>query len=97
MLAARTPAPPSRRRGVTLLIVTVLLALFAVIGLAFMLYSESAASSARIWREAQNKGEIKPEELLSFALGQFVYDVDPNNPNTPASPTDDRPTLGRRN
>src|SRR5262249_29422166 len=45
-------ANPSRP-GVVLLIVVILLALFAVVGLGFMLYAESEATASRIYRESQ--------------------------------------------
>jgi hypothetical protein len=67
---------------VALLIVVLLLTLFAIVALAFMLYSESQSTSSRIYREAQNKGDIKPEEVLAFALGQLIYGVDPEHPAT---------------
>ena len=80
MLAiSSTTRGPSRRPGVTLLIVVVMLTLFAVIGLAFMLYAESEATASRIYREGQavntkNAANIAAQELLNYALGQLIYD-----------------------
>src|SRR5919197_1415223 len=76
--SSRNPAPS--RRGVVLLIVVILLALFAVVGLSFMLYAESEATASRIYREAQavnaiNVANIPAKELLNFALGQVIYDL----------------------
>ena len=47
----RRPGPPARP-GAILLVVLTLLALFAVIGLAFVLYAESESTAARVHREA---------------------------------------------
>src|SRR5262245_41987418 len=67
-----------RRRGVILLVVLSLLTLFAVVGLTFVLYAESQATSARVYREAQNKYDDFPDEspdiLLAWAVGQVLYD-----------------------
>jgi hypothetical protein len=75
----RTPFIPASesRRGVVLLVVLVLLTLFAVVGLSFVLYANSAATSAQIFREAetQDRADVDPELLLSYFLGQLVYDV----------------------
>src|SRR5207248_694120 len=48
-------------------------------GLGFMLYAESEATASRIYRESQaitskNLANIPAQELLNFALGQFIYD-----------------------
>src|SRR5262249_31446099 len=71
-----------RRRGVILLVVLSLLTLFAVVGLTFVLYAESQATSARVYREAQNKYDDFPDEspdiLLAFANAQIIYDVQDN-------------------
>jgi hypothetical protein len=69
----------SDRRGVVLLVVITLLTLFAVVGLAFLLYAESQATSSRVWREAQNaQAPLDPREFINWALGQIIYDV-PND------------------
>ena len=49
----------ARRKGVILLVVITLLTLFAVVGLTFVLYAESEATSARTFREAQNLEDIQ--------------------------------------
>ncbi len=71
------PARQSRR-GVILLVVLVLLTLFAVVGLSFVLYADAEAKSAQIYREAevQGRADMEPELLLSFFLGQLIYDAD---------------------
>src|SRR5690349_22252222 len=72
----RTPTP-APRRGVILLVVVVLLTLFAIVGLTFVLYSESQATSSRIARETETlyRPDEDPDALLGFFLNQFIYDV----------------------
>jgi hypothetical protein len=72
--SSRQPA----RRGVILMVVVVMLGLFAVIGIAFLLYSESKADSARIYREAfqlQNGTPPVPASIFNSAMSQLIYDV----------------------
>ncbi len=74
------PATHAPREGVILIVVIVLLTLFAVIGLTFVLYSDAEATASRLFREAQNLDDDRPDEsplaLLNFGLGQLVFDVD---------------------
>jgi hypothetical protein len=77
-MSASSRNPARSRRGVVLLIVVILLALFAAVGLGFMLYAESEASSSRIYRESQavtnkNLADISPQDLLNYAMGQLIY------------------------
>lgn len=77
----------THRRGVILLVVILMLALFTIIGLAFLLYSESEATASRIFREArynrigdptiEDDGPIDSflESNISTALGNLIYDV----------------------
>src|SRR4051794_32220079 len=66
--------PP--RRGVILLVVVLMLALFLVVGLSFVLYAESEATASRIYRETPaDKADVPPEQLLAWALGQLIYPV----------------------
>jgi hypothetical protein len=67
--------PP--RRGVILLVVVLMLALFLVVGLSFVLYAEAERDSSRTNREAQGPDhfDVPPETLLAFALGQIIYDA----------------------
>jgi hypothetical protein len=69
----RTP----RRPGAILLVVVALLTLFAVVGLSFVLYASSAATSARYFREAEapTRPDLDPDLLLGHFLGQLVYDA----------------------
>jgi hypothetical protein len=73
MLLNRTQT--HHRRGAILLIVLTLLALFAVIGLSFVLYAESEALAARTRREARATNDEPPsaEVMASAFLGRFVY------------------------
>src|SRR5262245_23425313 len=66
-----------RRQGVILLIVVILLALFATIGVAFVLYATSHAESTRIYREAEDvsTSDVPPEVLLEYFLSQLLFDV----------------------
>jgi hypothetical protein len=54
-----------------------MLMLFAVVGVAFVFYGESMATSARLSREAESRqqADADPELLLAYFLGQFIYDV----------------------
>jgi len=76
----RLPAIASTdpRRGVILMVVLILLTLFAIVGLSFALYADAEAKSAQINREAEvaKQPDVEPEMLLSFFLGQLVYDQD---------------------
>ena len=66
------------RQGVVLLVVISLLVLFSLVGLAFVVYAEGQANVARLWREAETSQQpnMDPELLLSYFLGQFIYDTD---------------------
>jgi hypothetical protein len=65
------------RRGVILLVVLALLTLFAVIGICFVLYAQTAARASRLYREAELPGrpDVAPEKLLAYFLGQLIYDL----------------------
>jgi hypothetical protein len=71
----------SQRRGIILLVVLALLTLFAIVGISFVLYANSQATGSRYFREAENPAtpDMDPELLLSYFLGQLVYDVDDVN------------------
>ena len=71
-----------RRRAAILYVVIVLLTLFLVIGIAFVLYAESQATSSRIFREATTYRDKYPtaEELMGWSLGNVIYDADDQLP-----------------
>jgi hypothetical protein len=78
MFQAHVDGVASARRAVILIVVLALLALFAVIGLSFAFYANSAARTAQLAREAENQNtpDVEPELLLSYFLGQLIYDTD---------------------
>ena len=75
----------SARRGAILLVVLTLLALFAVIGLAFVLYAESEANASRIARESVTNtnttglNAIDSTQAVNSFLGQFIYSNNDGN------------------
>jgi hypothetical protein len=76
---------PQRRKATILMVVIVLLMLFLVIGIAFVLYAESQATAARIYREASISREYPTaEQLLGWSLGEIIYDApdDPTGQNS---------------
>src|SRR5438093_1428448 len=69
---------PERRKGVILLVVITMLTLFAIIGLAFVLYSEAEAHSSRLYRESQTLppvNTVSPITMLNYFLQNFIYPV----------------------
>ncbi len=67
----------SNRRGVVLLVVLVLLALFSVVAVTFVFFSNTESRSARIHLDAQSQlhPDVDPEVLLSYFMGQLLYDA----------------------
>src|SRR5215207_2434627 len=72
------------RPGVILLIVLALLTIFTLLGLSFVMYSDAAATRARIFREAgiiPRVSDTAPQTRLYAAdawedfLGKVIYDV----------------------
>src|SRR5260370_27337473 len=76
MLLRRNTHRAAPRRGVILLVVLAMLALFSIVGLTFVLFSDSTAMSSRINKEAENqiKPDMDPELAMSLFLGQLIYD-----------------------
>jgi hypothetical protein len=60
-----------------LLVVLSMLTLLALLGVSFVLYATSTRHSARLAVEAQQqrRPDIDPERLLSYFLGQLLFDV----------------------
>jgi hypothetical protein len=78
MLRSSNARPAARRRAAILLITIVMLMLFLVIGICFLVFAESQATSSRIYREASLYLADKypsPEEMLGWGLGELIYDV----------------------
>jgi hypothetical protein len=73
---------PQRRRGVILLVVLAMLTLLTVIGVTFVLYSDSAESTARIAMEGEKSVSLTQpaswptDELMAYAFGQLIYDAE---------------------
>ncbi|MBX9678460.1 MAG: hypothetical protein K2X38_06825 [Gemmataceae bacterium] len=70
-----------RRRGIVLLIVMAMLALFAGVALSFAFFADGEATLARISRdsERQTAPDADPEMLLSYFLSQLIYDANDTN------------------
>lgn len=71
---------PAARRGTILVVVLALLAIFAVIGIAFVFYSDGEAMAARYHRESETRnGQMLPDPPGDFdsnamtALGQIIF------------------------
>ena len=64
-----------RRPGVVLLVVITLLTLFAVVGIAFVLFAQAEATAARVWRDSETsqRPDMDPEMLLAYFLSQAIY------------------------
>src|SRR5947209_6602136 len=77
MFRARMHTALAPRRGVILLVVVALLTLFAIVGLTFVLYAEGEAKASQAFRDSQTgtQPDADPELLLSYFLGQLIYDV----------------------
>src|SRR5262245_17428221 len=76
------PASLARRRGIILLVVVSMLTLFAIVGISFVLYANSEATSSRVYREVEQPPapNVDPELLLSYFLGQYMYGPVGENP-----------------
>lgn len=80
MISRPTSSQP--RSAVILLVVITLLTLFAVVGITFVLFAQSEASAARVWKEGETlqRPDMDPEMLLAYFLNQLIYDTD--NPHS---------------
>jgi hypothetical protein len=90
MFRPLTPEASRRRRAVILMVVLVLLTLFAIVGLAFVLYANMEAESSRVYREAismqDNRIDVDAHTLANYSIGQLLFDV-PDPVATAANPT----------
>ena len=70
-------APPGSASGVILMVVLSLLTLFAIVGLTFVFYADSSATSSDIALRAENqtRPDYDPEAAMSLFLGQIIYDL----------------------
>jgi hypothetical protein len=70
------------RRGVILLVVLSMITLFSIVGLTFVLYADSAASSSRLHKEATNefRPDLEPELALALFLEQLLFDAPDHYP-----------------
>src|SRR5260370_13084923 len=77
MLLRQSALARGRRRGVILLVVLSLLMLFLVVGITFVLYAKTSAESERLTTGAvaQKQADVEPELLLSYFIGQLLYDA----------------------
>jgi hypothetical protein len=77
MYRPQTDQAPRTRRGMILLVVLAMLTLFAVVGLSFVFYANSEATSSRVFREAGviRLPEVDPELAFAMFLSQLIYDV----------------------
>jgi hypothetical protein len=75
MLLRNTPRA-ARRRGVILLVVLAMLTLFSIVGVTFVLFSDSTAMSSRINKESETqiRPDMDPELAMALFLGQLIYD-----------------------
>src|SRR5437016_1277526 len=73
--------PGSNRRGIILLVVIALLTLFAAVGLSFVYYAEAESTASGYFSDSTRvtQADVDPELLLSYFLGQLIYDVDDTN------------------
>ncbi len=90
MYRPRLLPPAERRRAVILMVVLVLLTLFAIVGLAFVLYADGQADESRLSRESQATVSTVPTEaydsLMNYAMAELIFGVgDPTPANLTAA------------
>ncbi len=75
MTTPRCPCHPGRR-GVVLVVVLTLLALFAVVGIGFVFLAEQQSVSAQAFKASENRTRPDADLLLGFFLNRWVFDTD---------------------
>jgi len=89
MFRPRNPQAFAKRRAVILMIVLVLLTLFAVVGLAFVLYASAEADASRLARETtapyvSTQPNEKYDSVSDYGIAQLIFGVaDPVNGGFP--------------
>jgi hypothetical protein len=68
------------RRGMVLFIVVAMLALFAVVSVAFYYYATQESMASRLTLDAQQRLRPDPDALFAYALRQLVFDEPGNGP-----------------
>ncbi len=82
------------RRGAILVVVLATLTIFAVVGIAFVYYSDGEMVAARYAKEAESRnGQMIPsppafDDHAERMLLSVMFGIDPNDPNAPAGATD---------
>ena len=62
------------RRGMILFVVVAMLALFAVVSVAFYYYATQESTTSRIFLDSQNRTRPDPDALLAYALRMLIFD-----------------------
>lgn len=68
------------RRGMVLFIVVAMLALFAVVSVAFYYYATQESMASRLTLDAQQRLRPDPDALFAYVLRQLVFDEAGNGP-----------------
>lgn len=78
----------SSRQGVVLLVVIAMLTLFAAVGLSFVYYAQAEAAQSRTTAQAftERIADIDPQMLLSYFLGQYIFDLEDKAEANPFNP-----------
>lgn len=77
-MRAKSLKTGNNRKGVILLVVLAMITLLTILGITFVLYSDSSEATARINLESEKiyQPEYTANELMQIAFGQLVFDVE---------------------